>query len=235
MQTASVLGFTVHCGGMAAYLDWLEAQISQARGAQIVTFNPEMAMLARQDASFETLLKAADLRTPDGAGVVLALRLRGVAVQRCPGIELAEAILERAAYRVLIVGGKPEITAAVQQHWQMRSPQLELKVHHGYVQAEAEVVIANLLQTWQPQVVLVGMGSPRQEQWIASHQALCPAAVWMGIGGSVDIWSGVKQRAPRWLRAIHCEWLYRLYQEPWRWRRMLVLPQFAWLVLWSRS
>ncbi len=98
-----------------------------------------------------------------------------------------------------------------------------------------EAAVTALLQTWQPQVMLVGMGSPRQEQWIARHQALCPTAVWMGIGGSVDIWAGIKQRAPRWLRTIHCEWLYRLYQEPWRWRRMLVLPQFAWLVLWSRS
>ena len=72
----------------------------------------------------------------------------------------------------------------------------------------------------------MGLGVPRQEYWIRQHRHLCPHAIWIGVGGSFDIWSGVKTRAPRWLRENHLEWLYRLYQEPWRWRRMLALPQF---------
>ncbi|MEL7520921.1 MAG: WecB/TagA/CpsF family glycosyltransferase, partial [Cyanobacteria bacterium J06553_1] len=63
---------------------------------------------------------------------------------------------------------------------------------------------------------------------------LCPHAVWIGVGGSFDIWSGKKARAPMWMRNAHLEWLYRLYQEPWRWRRMLALPHFVWASFWYR-
>jgi N-acetylglucosaminyldiphosphoundecaprenol N-acetyl-beta-D-mannosaminyltransferase len=73
----------------------------------------------------------------------------------------------------------------------------------------------------------VGLGVPRQELWIAQHRYLCPQAIWIGVGGSFDIWSGTKNRAPAWLGKNNLEWLYRLYQEPWRWRRMLALPEFA--------
>ena len=74
---------------------------------------------------------------------------------------------------------------------------------------------------------MVGLGVPRQEFWIAQHRHLCPQATWIGVGGSFDIWAGIKSRAPVWLRDNHLEWLYRLYQEPWRWRRMMALPEFA--------
>ena len=79
----------------------------------------------------------------------------------------------------------------------------------------------------QPQVIFVGLGVPRQELWIAEHRHLCPHSIWVGVGGSFDIWSGGKTRAPRWLANNNLEWLYRLYQEPWRWQRMLALPEFA--------
>ncbi|HEY9835334.1 MAG TPA: WecB/TagA/CpsF family glycosyltransferase, partial [Vampirovibrionales bacterium] len=76
-----------------------------------------------------------------------------------------------------------------------------------------------------------GLGVPRQEFWIRENRHLCPEAIWVGVGGSFDIWSGQKERAPVWLQRLQMEWAYRLYQEPWRWRRMLALPQFAWISL----
>ena len=80
---------------------------------------------------------------------------------------------------------------------------------------------------------LVALGVPRQETWI---QRLHPGqpGLWMGVGGSFDVWSGVKQRAPQWMSRLQIEWLYRLVQEPSRWRRMLALPAFAWAVLRTR-
>ena len=73
----------------------------------------------------------------------------------------------------------------------------------------------------------MGLGVPRQELWISENSHLCPQAIWIGVGGSFDIWSGIKNRAPSWLGNNNLEWLYRLYKEPWRWRRMLALPEFA--------
>lgn len=87
------------------------------------------------------------------------------------------------------------------------------------------------LKQLQPQVIFVGLGVPRQEFWIAKHRHLCPHAIWVGVGGSFDIWAETKTRAPKWLCDNNLEWVYRLYQEPWRWRRMLALPQFAWCSL----
>ena len=84
------------------------------------------------------------------------------------------------------------------------------------------------LQQQQPQVIFVGLGVPRQELWIQKNRFLCPNSIWVGAGGSFDIWSGNKSRAPIWLRNMNLEWSYRLYQEPWRWRRMLALPKFFW-------
>jgi N-acetylglucosaminyldiphosphoundecaprenol N-acetyl-beta-D-mannosaminyltransferase len=129
---------------------------------------------------------------------------------------------------VFFYGGAPGIAQKAAQIWQQQLPELALAgIEDGYLSPEAEQELKVTLKTKQPRLILVGLGVPRQELWIAQHRYLCPDAIWIGVGGSFDIWAGVKSRAPVWLRDNHLEWLYRLYQEPWRWRRMMALPQFA--------
>jgi N-acetylglucosaminyldiphosphoundecaprenol N-acetyl-beta-D-mannosaminyltransferase len=152
---------------------------------------------------------------------------------RCPGIELAESAVRQAgklgeSCPVFFYGGAPGIAQKAAQIWQQQLPELALAgIEDGYLSPEAEQELKVTLKTKQPRLILVGLGVPRQELWIAQHRYLCPDAIWIGVGGSFDIWAGVKSRAPVWLRDNHLEWLYRLYQEPWRWRRMMALPQFA--------
>ncbi|MDX2271272.1 MAG: WecB/TagA/CpsF family glycosyltransferase [Cyanobacteriota bacterium] len=216
------------------YRDWLCHRIQAGLATHVVTCNAEMIMLARRDSLFADILATADLVTPDGAGVVWALARQGILIQRCPGIELAESLMQVAAqrnWRVALIGGKPEVAQAVERVWQQRYPNLSLWVHHGYGDAQQEQALVASLHDYAPHLLLVGMGSPRQEMWIRRQQPLLPPATWMGVGGSFDIWAGLKTRAPRWWRDHHLEWLYRLYQEPWRWRRMLALPHFAGRVL----
>jgi N-acetylglucosaminyldiphosphoundecaprenol N-acetyl-beta-D-mannosaminyltransferase len=101
---------------------------------------------------------------------------------------------------------------------------------HGYQNAGAWPALEQQLLNARPDLVLVALGVPRQETWIQ----LLPGrrgGLWMGVGGSFDVWAGVKKRAPAWMGALQIEWLYRLVQEPSRWRRMLSLPAFAWAVL----
>lgn len=241
-QAASVLGSPIHL--LADYPRWLRAQLQQRRGLHVVTLNAEMAMLAEKSAPLAAVIRAADLVIPDGVGVVFYLWLRGLSVQRCPGIELAEFLLHQAATltlddgdrpRVFFYGGAPGISAVAAQHWQQQLPELAIAgTAHGYLDATEQDALKQQLQALQPQIILVGLGVPRQELWIAESRALCPNAIWIGVGGSFDIWSGHKTRAPGWLRNNGLEWVYRLYQEPWRWRRMLVLPQFAWKAVISR-
>ncbi|MGK7905885.1 MAG: WecB/TagA/CpsF family glycosyltransferase [Synechococcus sp.] len=218
----------------AAYLAWLGDRVRSGVGTHTITINAEMIMLGRQDRQFATALQEADLLAPDGAGVVLALKLQGIHIQRCPGIELSERLVAMAAsegWSIYLLGGGPEVSDAVLAQWKQRYPDLALEGHNGYFDADEERVICDRIATLKPQLVFVGTGSPRQEHWIRQHRHLVPEATWIGIGGSLDIWAGTKERAPQWFRDRHLEWLYRLYKEPWRWRRMLALPQFAWYVL----
>jgi N-acetylglucosaminyldiphosphoundecaprenol N-acetyl-beta-D-mannosaminyltransferase len=211
IQTFSVLSLPVHL--LNDYVGWLERRLCAKVGTHVVTLNAEMAILTQTDAMLAEIIQKADLVIPDGAGVVIHLRFRGVKHYRCPGIELAESLLARVGnssetHFICFFGGSPGVSEKTeQQQWQ------------------------ETLQQQQPQIIFVGLGVPRQEIWIQKHRFLCPNAIWIGVGGSFDIWSGTKNRAPSWLRNNNLEWSYRLYQEPYRWRRMLALPKFFLLSL----
>jgi N-acetylglucosaminyldiphosphoundecaprenol N-acetyl-beta-D-mannosaminyltransferase len=233
LPQAQVLGLPLHLA--ADYSQWLADRVRSRQGTHVVTLNAEMAMQAQQDPQLAAVIQGAELVVPDGAGVVFYLRLRRQRIQRSPGIEVAENLVIQAAqegWSVFLLGGAPGVAQAAGDRWQARYPQLTIAgVHHGYFTDADEAHLTETLRRANPQIILVALGVPRQEFWIQTHRALCPGAVWMGVGGSFDIWAEVKSRAPEWLRENHLEWSYRLYQEPHRWRRMMALPKFAWKAL----
>ncbi len=226
----SVLGLPVHL--MRDYPAWLGDRVQQKLGCHVVTLNAEMTMQAEQSQELATIISRAELVIPDGAGIVLYLQMHGRRVKRMPGIELAEALLTRAgkeSWSVFFFGGAPSVTDQAALEWQHRAPGIAIAgTQHGYLKPEDEPDFLATLQRLQPQIIYVGLGVPRQELWIAKHRHLCPNSIWIGVGGSFDIWAGTKIRAPKWFCDNHLEWVYRLYQEPWRWKRMSALPKFAW-------
>ncbi|MFQ6539366.1 MULTISPECIES: WecB/TagA/CpsF family glycosyltransferase [Aphanothece] len=205
-----------------------------AGGGQIVTLNAEMTMAARANPALGAAIDAAQLVIPDGAGVVWALGRQGFKVRRSPGIELAHSLLSHAAshgWRVALVGASPEVMEQLTGSLRQRMPELDLVFAlHGYQPPEAWPALEARLLAAAPDLVLVALGVPRQEVWI-QHLGGRRGGLWMGVGGSFDVWAGVKKRAPAWMGALQIEWLYRLIQEPSRWRRMLALPAFAWDVI----
>ena len=219
--------------------DVLEAALAlhQRGGGQIVTLNAEMTMAAREDPALGRAIAAADLVIADGAGVVWALGRQGYRVRRSPGIELAWSLLEQAeqrGWRVALVGASPGVMETLRKTLQRQLPQLDLSFCvHGYQEAAAWPELERQLLALQPDLVLVALGVPRQETWIEGLAAR-RTGLWMGVGGSFDVWAGAKKRAPRWMGRLQIEWLYRLLQEPSRWRRMLALPRFTWAVLRER-
>lgn len=225
-----VLGIAVH-----ACRDAFAAALAlQARGGgQVVTLNAEMTMAARADAALGEVIEAAELVIPDGAGVVWALGRQGLRVPRSPGIELARRLLEhggRQGWRVALVGASPATMERLRERLAAEIPGLDLVLAcHGYQSAEAWPGLEHQLLALHPDLVLVALGVPRQETWI--HGLHPRSGLWMGVGGSFDVWAGMKKRAPTWMGTLQIEWLYRLLQEPQRWRRMLALPEFAWAVL----
>jgi len=234
LEPLSVMGLPLHWH--PDYPAWLLRQRQQQNGVHVITLNAEMAMQAEDNPRLRQTIQAAELVIPDGAGVVLYFRTQGQRIQRCPGIELAASLLDQLqSETVFFYGGAPDIAAEAAHYWQQRRPRLTLYSQHGYLNDDEQQALQQQLQALQPGVILVGLGVPRQEFWITDHRHLCPEAIWIGVGGSFDIWAGRKARAPQWFCNHNLEWLYRLYQEPWRWRRMLALPQFAWRALTYRK
>ncbi|KMM17139.1 WecB/TagA/CpsF family glycosyltransferase [Synechococcus sp. GFB01] len=233
-RRASVLGVPVD-----VCPDVLAAAVALWRrgGGQIVTLNAEMTMAARSDPALGAAIASAALVIPDGAGVVWALGRQGLRVRRSPGIELAWALLAQAAsqgWRVALVGASPAVMDQLVARLRQELPGLQLVFSaHGYQSPDSWPALGQQLLAASPDLVLVALGVPRQETWIQRLPGR-RGGLWMGVGGSFDVWAGVKKRAPTWMGALQIEWLYRLLQEPSRWRRMLALPSFACAVMKER-
>jgi N-acetylglucosaminyldiphosphoundecaprenol N-acetyl-beta-D-mannosaminyltransferase len=222
------------------YISWSIARLQRGIGTHVVTMNAEIVIYANQHPEFAKILQQADLITPDGSGIILALWLHGIAQAKCAGIELGEELLQLASqpehnYSVFFYGGKPEVAAKAAAKWQADYPSLNIVgIEHGYLNSEEQAKLKHQLLTTQPKIILVAMGVPRQEIWIREHFHLCPQSIWIGVGGSFDVWSGAKKRAPQLVRRLNLEWCYRVIQEPSRWQRILALPQFAVLAIGER-
>ncbi len=230
-QQFSVLGLPIHL--MNDYVGWLTSRLQAGIGTHVVTLNAEMTMLCETHETLRKIVRQADLIIPDGSGIVFYLRLHGKKIRRTPGIELAESLLAKAGQdsnkeRVFFYGGAPGVAETAAQAIRKKYNSINIVgTQHGFISGTEIETLQETLKQLQPQLIFVGLGVPRQELWIAENRSLCPQATWIGVGGSLDVWSGIKSRAPAILANNHLEWLYRLYQEPWRWRRMLALPLFA--------
>jgi N-acetylglucosaminyldiphosphoundecaprenol N-acetyl-beta-D-mannosaminyltransferase len=221
---------------MDNYTNWLIKRVEQKLGTHVVTLNAEMVMMSQGDGELAKIIQKAELVIPDGAGVIFYLWRRGKKQKRCPGIELASSLLENLGKQgenslICFYGGSPGVAEKAKQYWQHKVPEINIIANHGFLSETEQQQWYQTIQEKQPKLILVALGVPRQELWIIKHRYLCPNSVWIGVGGSLDIWGGEKNRAPKWLRNNNLEWLYRLYKEPWRWRRMLALPKFFWRAL----
>lgn len=235
--SATLLGYRIDLGTIASLKSALLTQAS-AKQVHVVTVNPEIIMRGQQDEAYAELVKNADCCLPDGAGVVWALKQQGLKQPRLPGIEFADTLLATAAeqqWPVVFVGGKPGVVDKAVERMTQRFNGLSVAYsHHGYfASSEEEAEVKQAAAAVQPKLVLVALGVPRQDFWIAeSREQFPPGTIFVGVGGSFDVWSGTLQRAPGWLRAIHCEWAYRFWQEPWRIRRSVPpILRFVWQVL----
>lgn len=202
----------------------------------VITINPEFLYNAQTDRDLHDLAGRADLITPDGIGVVWACRMAGAPVpERVTGIDIMMRLVERAAlegWSVFLLGAAPDVAAEAAARLRRDYPGLRIAgVRHGYFKDSEEAEIVGAIRKAGPDLLFVALGAPKQEWWIDRNLQATGAAVAVGVGGSFDVVSGKARRAPQWVRRLHLEWLYRLLNNPARWRRQLVLPLFAWLVL----
>lgn len=202
----------------------------------IVTPDALAALRSRTDARYRKIVRNAALVLPDGAGLIAALKLLHTPIQeRIPGVEFTEHICKRAAYEgwgIWFLGGAPGVADEASKKLAERYPGLNISgTRNGYFnEAETEGICAEIRSSGA-KVLFVGLGVPKQEYWLDENLALTGAAVGMGIGGTMDVISGKLARAPKIWQKLCLEWLYRTLQEPWRWRRILKLPVFAFFVM----
>lgn len=240
ISEAQLFGYPVHLISVEQGLEISRQALQGQEALHVVTLNPEMMMQGDANPEFGNILKSAGLILPDGAGLVWALRKRGSQVNRLPGIEFSEALLANAAkqgLRVALVGASAEVLDAAAENLKQRFPELQLVYqHHGFFKDNEAASIAEACAAQNPQLVFVALGVPRQELWINQYKSLFPGATLVGVGGSLDVWSGKTKRAPELMRRLNLEWAYRISTEPWRIKRTYkTLPMFVVKVLLSRG
>jgi N-acetylglucosaminyldiphosphoundecaprenol N-acetyl-beta-D-mannosaminyltransferase len=234
-----VLGVRIDAVTFEQVIARIEEFIADGRSHQIVTVNPEFVMAAQSDAEFRAIINSSALALPDGVGVWWASRHLGRSVpERIPGVDLVDrlaALSSECGYRLFFLGAMPGVADRAVEILRERYPGLAVAgIYSGSPRAEEETAIIERICATRPDVLFVAYGAPAQDRWIARHMDRLGVPVCIGVGGSFDYIAGVHPRAPRWMRQLGLEWLHRLVTQPWRWRRMLALPRFAWQVLWSR-
>lgn len=234
-----ILGVPIHDVTLDEALDWIAVWVAEGGVHQIATVNPEFVMTARRDLAFRAVLENADICLPDGVGITLAARYLGRSLrERVAGVDLVERLSARAAregWRLFLLGAAPGVAERAAAVLCSRNPGLTIAgTYAGSPRVEEEDEIVRRVREAGADILLVAYGAPAQDLWLARNLARTGARVGAGVGGALDYIAGVVPRAPRWMRRVGLEWLYRLIRQPWRWRRQRVLPLYALLILRER-
>lgn len=193
----------------------------------IVTPNPELLVMAQKDSNYKTILNNAKLALADGIGILWAARLMGKPLkQRITGTDLTESLcnyVSKQPITVSFLGGGPNIAELAAECLQKKYPGLKV----SWFSQEYE----SSLKDKKTDILFVAFGAPKQEIWIANNLNDLNAKVVMGVGGAFDFITGKVPRAPKFLRNLGLEWLFRLIIQPWRIKRQVSLIKFVFLVI----
>jgi N-acetylglucosaminyldiphosphoundecaprenol N-acetyl-beta-D-mannosaminyltransferase len=236
MSRFTLLGVPIDPLTESQAVDWVARAIVEGGPRLLTSVNPERIMHAGRDPAFAAVLRRADLSLADGAGVLWAARRMGHPLtERVAGVDFIRALAARGAlegWRFFFLGGAPGVAEAAGRTLAAAYPGFTLAgalAGSSDPAGDAEALAA--IRASQAQLLFLAYGAAAEEAWLDRNLAGCGVAMGMGVGGAFDFISGRSRRAPLWMRRRGLEWLYRLGREPWRWRRMLALPQFVARVL----
>ena len=235
LNDVRILGLKVHNVTMADALAFVEEALHKDGFSRIITLNAEIAYGAYDDEKLVSLINEADLVTPDGSGILWAADRYGTPLkERVCGIDLLMALLEHYnddSHGFYFLGAKAEVANAAAEKIRSSYPNLRFCGYHdGYFGKENSEAMAKEIKESGAEILIVAMGAPFQDLWIAEYGKACGAKVAIGVGGSLDVISGTVKRAPKIVQKLRLEWLYRLLKDLSRWRRVLALPKFMSLV-----
>jgi N-acetylglucosaminyldiphosphoundecaprenol N-acetyl-beta-D-mannosaminyltransferase len=204
------------------------------RPRSVFFVNAHTLNLAAEQPAYGALLNRADAVFGDGTGVRWAARMQGVCMRaNLCGTDLVPLLIGTVAptrYRYFLLGARDEVVAAAAAHLTTRHPGLRIVgTHHGHFAPHQDDAVVEAVNRAHPDVLLVAMGNPMQEEWIHANLPRLQVRLCLGVGGLFDHWAGVLNRAPQWVRAAGFEWVQLLLQQPHKWRRYLLgNPHFLW-------
>lgn len=231
MDRISIHGVNIHNITMREAVEKIKEWIDGNSIHAVYTPNAEIIMQAQRNPELKSILNDADLLIPDGAGVVLASRILKTPLKsKVSGIDLAKNLFETFSGKNVgfyILGGRPGVAEIAAVNIMEKYGKVKIKgYHNGYFNPEEEGHIIDLINESGADILLVGLGAPKQEFWIHRNMYRLSCKVCIGVGGSIDIFAGTASLAPEIIRKMGFEWLYRLIREPRRYKRMMDLPRF---------
>jgi N-acetylglucosaminyldiphosphoundecaprenol N-acetyl-beta-D-mannosaminyltransferase len=241
LPAANILGVGVSAINMDTTLHTIDGWISRGESHYVCVTGVHGVMESWRDERLRRIHNAAGLVVPDGMPLVWLSRAMGFRqVERVYGPDLMLALCERSArrgYSQFFYGGAPDVAEKLKSRLQSRFPGLQVagifSPPFRALSREEDCAVVERINAAAPDIVWVGISTPKQEIWMSEHRARLNAPILIGVGAAFDFNGGLKRQAPRWMQNSGLEWLFRLASEPTRlWRRYLLNnPTFLWLVL----
>lgn len=241
-HTRKFLGLALFDGDIHDLVSWIDHRLRSGQFTRVVPLNPHVLVSASSDVDLSASIRNDGVAVCDGFGISLAhLVSEGSLLRRIPGVELQEELAGMAAQTgrsVFLLGGTDGSAALCAEVLMGRYPRL--KVAGIYEPPSVELIgdfdndlLVSLVKNAAPDMLFVALGIPKQELWLSRFQSILGVPFVMGVGASFDLISGRVARAPRAVRKLGLEWVYRMVREPGRlWKRYLLgIPAFAGLVV----
>lgn len=237
--TTEILGIPIDVVSFEEAVAQIEGFLAENKPRVVVTADASGINIARDDLEYRRILLEADLVTPDSVGVLWAGRRQGASFEgRVSGVELVDRLCKLSAekgYRIVFLGSEPGVAEMAAEKMRLRHPgTLIVGTRHGFFPASDDELVAAEIAKMKPDILFVAMGIPRQEKFIDGTKEIVRAKVSMGVGGSLDVFSGRVKRAPKWIQALNLEWLWRTLANPKKIAKAKHLPLFLWRVIGHR-
>ena len=227
-----ILGVNVDSVTMAQAIAQIENLISVRKNSIVATANAEMLLMATHDDELKNILNSAELVVADGAGTVWAAHHLGYEMpERVAGFDLVQELMKISPthdYKIFLFGAAPSIADKAKLKAEQLYPGIKIVgVRNGFFTATDEPEIIAQIKKSSPDILLVALGVPKQEKFLAKYKSELNVPVSIGVGGTFDVMAGVVKRAPLWMQKLKLEWLFRAMLQPSRAGRLIALPKFV--------
>lgn len=228
-ERIKIQGFDVDLKTFDEALEYCISGINEQKSIQVVTINPEMIQMAKKNEEQALAIKNAELVVPDGVGIKLALKFKGINQEQIAGVEFSQKLIERAhdnGLKLALLGAKEEVIETLVQKLKNQYPNLNIVFYNSGYFSNCEEIKQKIIEA-KPNIFLCAMGMKFQETLNYELKQKLKSCVFVGVGGTFDVLAGFVKRAPKFFQKTGTEWLYRTIKQPERFKRIFpTLPIF---------